>query len=78
MLVTTMSRMTKMSARITNSMIGIETLLFSVVDGFGQNGFHDEQGAVDLGDPAVHMSISPRFLRVLRMKQRRRGMILHL
>ena len=41
-----------MSARITNSMIGIETLLFSVVDGFGQDGFHDEQGAVDLGDPA--------------------------
>ena len=26
----------------------------------------------------LHMSISPRFLRVLRMKQRRRGMILHL
>ena len=41
-----------MSARITNSMIGIETLLFSVVDGFGQDRFHDEQGAVDLGDPA--------------------------
>ena len=24
-----------------------------MVDGFGQDGLHDEQGAVDLGDPAV-------------------------